>query len=92
MRYSSTVKIKNNEVGAYHLQDTFCIFGAPCILQSENAREFANWWIGEFKVLWPELCIAHEKLGHSQIQGSVEVSNKDVEHVLSCWMKDNKMT
>ena len=27
---------------AYQLMDIFCMFGAPFILQSDNAREFVN--------------------------------------------------
>lgn len=74
---------------AYVLVDLFCIFGCPEILQSDNGREFVNSIINELSSLWPGLKIVHGKPRHSQSQGSVERSNRDVEDILRAWMTEN---
>ncbi|XP_074032143.1 KRAB-A domain-containing protein 2-like [Leptinotarsa decemlineata] len=66
--------------------------GAPCILQSDNGREFVNNVISELATLWPELEIVHGKPRHSQSQGSVERANQDLENMISSWLKDNNST
>jgi IS30 family transposase len=76
---------------AYQLTDIFLAFSAPCILHSDNDREFVNSVIVEL-TLWPELKIVHGKPRHSQSQGSVERANKDIENMLASWMKDNHST
>ncbi|CAF4164031.1 unnamed protein product, partial [Didymodactylos carnosus] len=38
---------------AVHLVEMFCMYGAPCILQSDNGREFVNEIVEEVKELWP---------------------------------------
>lgn len=83
---------KRAEEVAYHLNDIFLTFGAPCILQSDNGREFVNRVILEMTSLWPELKIVHGKPRHSQSQGSVERANQDVENMLSAWMNDSNTT
>ncbi|XP_055931980.1 KRAB-A domain-containing protein 2-like [Argiope bruennichi] len=70
----------------------FLIFEAPCILQSDNGREFVNSVIEQLRTYWPELKSLHGKPRHSQSQGSVERANQDVENMLTSWMKDNKTT
>lgn len=77
---------------AYHLNDIFLTIGAPCILQSDNGREFVNNVISELASLWPELKIVHGKPRHSQSQGSVERANQDIENMIGSWMKDNVST
>lgn len=77
---------------AYHLNDIFLTIGAPCILQSDNGREFVNHVISELVSLWPELKIVHGKPRHSQSQGSVERANQDIENMIGSWMKDNDST
>lgn len=81
---------KRAEEIAYKLNEIFLTFGAPCILHSDNGREFANCVINEFKSLWPELKIVHGKPRHSQSQGSVEKANQDVENMSASWISDNK--
>lgn len=83
---------KRAEEVAYHLTDIFLIFGGPCILQSDNGREFVNSVVLELKSLWSELKIIHGKPRHSQSQGSVERANQDIENMLAAWMKDNQST
>ncbi|XP_023212590.1 KRAB-A domain-containing protein 2-like, partial [Centruroides sculpturatus] len=83
---------KRAEEVAYHLNDIFLTIGAPCILQSDNEREFVNRIICEMTSLWPELKLVHGKPRHSQSQGSVERANQDVENMISCWLKDNHST
>jgi hypothetical protein len=74
---------KRAEEVAYILLDIFTIFGAPCILQSDNGREFVNKVIEELCSTWEELKIVHGKPRHSQSQGSVERANQDVENMLA---------
>ena len=83
---------KRAEEVAYQLTDNFLTFGAPCILHSDNGREFVNSIIAELTTLWPELKIAHRKPRHSQSQGLVERANQDIENMLASWMKDNHCT
>ncbi|XP_045456891.1 uncharacterized protein LOC123666917 [Melitaea cinxia] len=67
---------------AYHLNDIFLTIGAPCILQSDNGREFVNNVISELA-------------RHSQSQGSVERANQDIENMIiydMSWMNDNVST
>ncbi|XP_069610658.1 KRAB-A domain-containing protein 2-like [Ranitomeya imitator] len=78
---------KTAEEVAYHLLDIFSTFGAPCILHSDNGREFCN---KSLCAMWPDMKIVHGKLGHSQSQGSVERTNQDIENMLSTWMETNK--
>lgn len=66
--------------------------GAPCILQSDNGREFSNQIVEQLKVLWPGLSIVHGKPRHSQSQGSVERANQDIENMLATWLFDNQTT
>ncbi|XP_055928730.1 KRAB-A domain-containing protein 2-like [Argiope bruennichi] len=83
---------KRAEEVALQVLDIFLIFGAPCILQSDNGREFVNSVIEQLHTNWPELKIVHGKPRHSQSQGSAERANQDVENMLASWMKDNKYT
>ncbi|XP_055932280.1 KRAB-A domain-containing protein 2-like [Argiope bruennichi] len=83
---------KRAEEVALHVLDIFLIFIAPCILQSDNGREFVNSIIEQLRTYWPELKIVHGKTRHSQCQGSVGRANQDVENMLASWMKDNKTT
>ena len=73
----------------YNLLETFCTFGAPSVLQSDNGREFSNSVIEELKDMWDGLKIVHGKPRHSQSQGSVERANRDIEDMLSTWMDSN---
>lgn len=51
---------------AYYLVDIFYfVFGAPCILYSDNKREYVNAFITSFAYLKPELKIVHGKPRHS---------------------------
>ena len=77
---------------AYQLLDIFSIFGAPTILQSDNGREFANSVITELSAMWDGLKIVHGKPRHSQSQGSVECTNRDIEDMLMTWLQSNSAT
>ncbi|XP_069615885.1 KRAB-A domain-containing protein 2-like [Ranitomeya imitator] len=81
---------KTAEEVAYHLLDIFSTFGAPCILHSDNGREFCNKVIQNLCAMWPDMKIVHGKPRHSQSQGSVERANQDIENMLSMWMETNK--
>jgi hypothetical protein len=65
-------------------------FGAPKILQSGYGHKFVNSVINELKGFWPESVIVHGGPKHPQSQGSIEMFNQDVEHMLRTWMADNK--
>jgi hypothetical protein len=43
---------KRTEEVAYQLTDIFLKFGAPCILHSDNGREFVNSVIAKLTTLW----------------------------------------
>ena len=75
---------------AYNLIDIFTFMGAPCILQSDNGREFAAKVVYELKEMWPSLMIVHGRPRHPQSQGSVERSNSDIKQMLIAWTVDNE--
>lgn len=77
---------------AYHLLDIFTIFGSPCILNSDNGKEFANKIIDELCRMWEEPKIVNGKPCQSQTQGSVERANQDIEKMLFTWLETNKTT
>ncbi|GAB0089698.1 hypothetical protein DMENIID0001_042850 [Sergentomyia squamirostris] len=77
---------------ASKIMEIFAMFGAPLILQSDNGKEFSNSIINKLTDLWSGLKIVHGKPRHSQSQGSVERANRDIEHMISTWMSDNKTT
>lgn len=83
---------KRAEAVTFTLLDIFTIFGAPCILQSDNGREFCNAVITSLKEMWPACKIVHGKPRHSQSQGSVERANRDIEEMIFTWKSDNKTT
>nr|XP_022914002.1 KRAB-A domain-containing protein 2-like [Onthophagus taurus] len=87
-----SLKTKRAAEVAHHLLDIFLTFGAPCILHSDNGREFVNSDLKELASYWPELKLVNGKPRHSQSQGSVERANQDVENMLASWMHDNKTT
>ncbi|XP_070172885.1 KRAB-A domain-containing protein 2-like [Littorina saxatilis] len=67
----------------------FTMIGAPCILQSDNGREFVASVVDELKNMWQNLRIVHGRARHPQSQGSVERSNADVKQMLIAWTIDN---
>jgi transposase InsO family protein len=77
---------------AYHLLDIFTTFGAPNILHSDNGREFFNQIIKSLCEMWNDIKIVHGKPRHSELQGSVERANQDVENTLATWMERNNTT
>jgi transposase InsO family protein len=83
---------KRAEEVACELTDIFLTFGAPCILHSDNSRDFVNSVIAGQTTLWSELKIVHGKPRHSQSQGSVERANQDIENMLASWKKGNHST
>ena len=84
------LRTKTAEEVAFNLIDIFSLFGAPTILQSDNGREFVNSIINELQSMWPGLKIIHGKPRHSQSQGSVERSNRDIGEMVRAWMVDNE--
>lgn len=87
-----SLQSKRAEEVAFQLTDIFLTFGAPCILHSDNGREFVNAVINEVMTYWPEVKLVHGKPRHSQSQGSVERANQDIEKMLAAWMQDNDTT
>ena len=75
---------------ALELYKIYCDFGPPCILQSDNGREFRNEIAVALKVLRPGLQMVHGRARRLATQGSVEKSNGDFQKDLGCWMRDHK--
>ena len=82
---------------AKQLKVIFADAGVPAILHMDNGKEFKNQTVEKvvkdyndlIKGLdWPECKIVHGKPRHSQSQGSVERSNRDVQNILKAEMKD----
>ena len=71
------LKAKSASEVAWALYKIFCRCGAPCILQSDNGREFRNNLVSSLKLLWPGLEIVHGRARTLQTQGSVERANGD---------------
>lgn len=80
------LKTKRAEEVAAALADVFHTFGAPCILQSDNGREFSNTVIETLMAQWPHVRIVHGAPRHSQSQGSVERANRDIKQMLATWV------
>jgi transposase InsO family protein len=80
---------KRAEEITHNLLDIYTTFGAPAILHSDNGRELVNSLIIEHQSIWLDAKIVHGKPRYSQIQGSVERANHDVEDMLT-WMAQNK--
>ena len=83
---------KTKESVANELVKIFSIMDAPHILQSDNGREFANQLVETILGMWPQCKMVYGKPRHSQSQGSVERSYRDIESLLVCWMQENKTT
>jgi hypothetical protein len=66
------------------LVDIFCVFGAPCILQSYNGREFARKIIREVRSVWPKCVLVYGKASEKRIL------DKDIVSILNQWMKENQ--
>ena len=66
------------------LVSVFYTLDSPCILQSDNGKEFDNnLLLVTLNQLWPSTKIIHGKPRHPQSQGSVESANKRVENILT---------
>ena len=77
---------------AGQLLDIFLLFGAPAILQSDNATEFTVRVISELNEFWPRLVMVHGKPRHPQSQGSVERANGDIKDMLVAWLAASATT
>lgn len=84
------LKSKTADEVCDNIIDIFTLLGAPCILQSDNGREFVNKIIDSLVNTWPNLKMVHGKPRHSQSQGSVERANQDIENMITTWMQDHK--
>lgn len=82
------LRTKSAEEVAHHLMDIFLTFGAPCILHSNNGKEFVNSVIKELSSMWLELKLVNGKPKHCQ--DSVDRTNQDIETMLTSWMLENK--
>lgn len=80
------LKTKRAEEVAAALVEVFHTFGAPCILQSDNGREFCNAVIEKLVAQWPHVRLVHGAPRHSQSQGSVERANRDIKQMLATWV------
>jgi transposase InsO family protein len=83
---------KRADEGAYHHLDIFTTFGVPNILHSDSGSEFCNQIIKSLCETWNDIKIVYGKLRHSELQGSVEWVNQDVENMSATWMETNNTT
>ena len=68
----------------FYFSKCFLYPGCPCILQSDNGKEFDNkLLLVTLNELWPPTKIIHGKPRHPQSQGSVESANKRVENIIT---------
>ncbi|XP_046581445.1 KRAB-A domain-containing protein 2-like [Haliotis rubra] len=74
---------------AEKLVQTFCLFGCPQIMQSDNGREFVSAVINDLCKDWPGMIILHGRPRHPQSQGCVERGNGDLQLKLGKWMEEN---
>ena len=72
---------------ATQLNDIFLTFGSPCILQSDNGKEFRASVVEQVRNFWPELKIVHGRPHHPESQGSVERANGEVKRLLGVWIR-----
>lgn len=73
---------------AYNILNIFLTFGAPCILNSANDREFVNDVIKRLKEYWPELNLINGK-PHQSLR-FVEQCSQDIKNMVVSWLQDNK--
>jgi hypothetical protein len=71
------------------LLEIFCMQGFPCILQSDNGREFVNRIIGCLMSTVPNCTILRGRPRHPQSNGGVERCNGTVKPMLGKWMQEN---
>lgn len=91
---------------AFALLDIFTLIGPPCILQSDNGKEFANAAyktksvtlsdndvrevIEEIASVWPDVKLVHGRARHSESQGGIERLNRTCQEKLGKWMAQNQ--
>lgn len=87
-----SLRCKREEEIAHQLLDIFALFGPPCILHSDNGREFVNFRkiVTSVCEMWPRVKTVYGKARHSQSQGSVERANQDIESMIATWMETNQ--
>jgi len=83
------LRMKTAEEVAVVLLNIFTTFGAPCILHTDNDKEFKNKLVESLNEMWPRLLIVHGKSRNSQSQGRVERANCDIQDMLT-WKSDNR--
>lgn len=71
-------------------KNTFSLFGAPRILQSDNGKEFVAGVIKELASVWSGMMIINGRPRHPQSQGCVERGNGDFTIKLGKWLEANK--
>ena len=59
------LKSKTADEVCDNIIDIFTLLGAPCILQSDNGREFVNKIIDSLVNTWPNFKMVHGKPRHS---------------------------
>jgi len=74
---------------AEKLFQTFCLFGAPRILYSDNDKELIAGVISEVTKKLPGLALTHEQPRHLQSQGCMEISNGDLQLRLRKWLEEH---
>ncbi|CAF2953549.1 unnamed protein product [Rotaria sp. Silwood2] len=77
---------KEAELVAEKLLNQFSLFGAPCILQSDNGKEF----VARVIKTWVDLAILNGRIRHSETHRLIERSNRTLAMALYRWMQHNR--
>ncbi|CAF2024314.1 unnamed protein product [Rotaria magnacalcarata] len=80
---------KEVESVAEKLLNQFYTFGPPCILQSNNGKQFVAEIINEIRKTWTDLVILNGKVLHAEAQALIEHDNHTLAIALWKWMQCN---
>lgn len=71
------------------LISVLCTIGPPCILHTDNGKEFKNLHLIErVHALWPQVKMVYGSPRHSQSQGVVENCNEKIQSILYSKLRD----
>lgn len=90
-KFNSTHPLTSNQTAevAEKLVQTFCLFGAPHILQSDGDKELVAGVINGLVEKWPGLAIIHGQPPHLQSPHFMRISNGDLQLKLEEWLEEH---
>lgn len=83
---------KEGPTVARALLEIFSMHGFPCILQSDNGREFVNAVLAALLQMSPDTKTIRGRPYYPQSQGSVERGNGQIKVMLDSWMRTRETT